>query len=196
MLGTIRIGHRAVHRARTLRIFFSLFVFSFFFKLFSVFCSLFEIFFFSTCPLIFFSLQFFSFCLSFFSSFFLLFFFVFAFLFFLFFGSPLFSLFLSLSLFLLGIELISATIGKLNIIYVVTSDDNLIPRYVFNLAYLTLVTGDCGWDTVVSVHARFLVFLLVLVSFVVQLVPQERILEQCWYIGDAAAKTDVEKGVM
>ena len=97
---------------------------------------------------------------------------------------------------MLGIELISATIGKLNIIYVVTSDDNLIPRYVFNLAYLTLVTGDCGWDTVVSVHARFLVFLLVLVSFVVQLVPQERILEQCWYTGDAAAKTDVEKGVM
>ena len=96
----------------------------------------------------------------------------------------------------LGIELISATIGKLNIIYVVTSDDNLIPRYVFNLAYLTLVTGDCGWDTVVSVHARFLVFLLVLVSFVIQLVPQERILEQCWYTGDAAAKTDVEKGVV
>ena len=60
---------------------------------------------------------------------------------------------------MLGIELISATIGKLNIIYVVTSDDNLIPRYVFNLAYLTLATGDCGWDTVVSVHARFLVFL-------------------------------------
>ena len=71
-----------------------------------------------------------------------------------------------MSLFLLGIELISATMSKLNIIYVVTADDNLIPRYVFNLAYLTLVTGDYGWDTVVSVHARFLVFLLVLVSFV------------------------------
>ena len=80
---------------------------------------------------------------------------------------------------MLRIELISATIGKLSIIYVVTSDDNLIPWYVFNLAYLTLVTGDCGWDTVVSVHARFLVFFLVLVSFVIQLVPQERILEHC-----------------
>ena len=47
-----------------------------------------------------------------------------------------------------------------------------------------------------SVHARFLVFLLVLVSFVTQLVPQGRILEHCWYTGDAAVKTDVEKGVM
>ena len=97
---------------------------------------------------------------------------------------------------MLGIELTIATIGKLNIIYVATYDDNLIPRYVFNLAYLTMVTEDCGWDTVVSVHARFLVFLLVLVSFVIQLVPQERILEHCWYTGDSAAQTDVEKGVM
>ena len=96
----------------------------------------------------------------------------------------------------LGIELTIATIGKLNIIYVATSDDNLIPRYLFNLAYLTMATEDCGWDTVVLVHARFLVFFLVLVSFVIQLVPQERILEHCWCAGDAAAKTDVEKGVM
>ena len=86
---------------------------------------------------------------------------------------------LPLCLFLLGIELISATMSKLNVIYVVTSDDNLIPRYVFNLAFLTLVTGDCGWETVVSVHARFLVFFLLLVSCVNQLVPQERILEHC-----------------
>ena len=45
------------------------------------------------------------------------------------------------------------------------------------------------------VHARFLVFLLVLLSFVM-LEPQERILVHCWYSGDAAGKTDVEKGVM
>ena len=97
---------------------------------------------------------------------------------------------------MLGIELISVAIGKLNITFVVTSDDNLIPRYVLNLAYLTLVTEDYGWGTVVSVHARFFVFLIVLVSLVIQLVPQERILEHSWYTGDAAVKTDVEKGVM
>ena len=88
-------------------------------------------------------------------------------------------------------ELIGDTIGKLNIIYVVI----LIPWYVFILAYLTLVTADFGWDTVVLVHARFLVFLLVLLSFVM-LEPQERILAHCWHTGDAAGKTDVEKGVM
>ena len=194
MLGTIRIGHRAVHRARTLRIFFLFsFFFFFFFDFFLFFCSLFEIFFFSTCPLIFFL---YSFALFVFLFSLLFFFFCYFFAFcFSFFCSSLFSLFLSLSLFLLGIELISATISKLNIIYVVTADDNLITRYVFNLAYLTLVTGDCGWDTVVSVHTRFLVFLLVLVFFVVQLVPQERILEHCWCIGVAAAKTDVERCV-
>ena len=64
-------------------------------------------------------------------------------------------------------ELIGDTIGKLNIIYVGTTDNILIPWYVFTLAYLTLVTADCGWDTVVLVHARFLVFLLVLLSFVI-----------------------------
>ena len=62
-------------------------------------------------------------------------------------------------------ELIGDTIGKLNIIFVVTTDDILIPRYVFTLAYLTWVTASCGWDTVVLVHARFLVFLLVFVLF-------------------------------
>ena len=79
----------------------------------------------------------------------------------------------------------------MNIIYEVTTDDNLIPWYVFTLAYLTLVTADCGWDTVVLVR----VFLLVLLSYVIS-EPRERILEHCWYTGDAAVKTDVEKGVM
>ena len=92
-------------------------------------------------------------------------------------------------------ELIGDTIGKLNIIYVVTTDNILIPWYVFTLAYLTLVTADCGWDSVVLVHARFLVFLLVLLSSVM-LEPRERILVYCWYTGDAAEKTDVEKGVV
>ena len=55
--------------------------------------------------------------------------------------------------------------------------------------------GDCGWDTVGLVHARLLVFLLVLLYFVM-LEPQERILVHCWYTGDAAGKTEVEKGVM
>ena len=92
-------------------------------------------------------------------------------------------------------ELIGDTIGKLNIIYVVTTDNILIPWFVFTLAYLTLVTADCGWDTVVLVHVRFLVFLLVLLSFAM-LEPQERILVHCWHSGDAAGKTVVEKGVM
>ena len=92
-------------------------------------------------------------------------------------------------------ELISDTIGKLNIIYVVTTDVNLIPWFVFTLVYLTLVISDCGWDTVVLVRAHSLVFLLVLLSFMM-LEPQERILEHCWYTGDASGKTDVEKGVM
>ena len=98
---------------------------------------------------------------------------------------------------LLESELIGDTIFNLNIIYVVTTDDNLIPWSVFTLAYLTLVTVDCGWDTVVLVRARFLVFFLVMLSFVM-LEPQERILEHCYcrYIGDATAKTEVEKGVM
>ena len=91
-------------------------------------------------------------------------------------------------------ELLGDTIGKLNIINVVTTDNILIPWYVFTLAHLTLVTADCGWDTVVLVHARLLVFLLVLLYFVM-LEPQERILVHCWYTGDAAGKTDVEKSV-
>ena len=46
----------------------------------------------------------------------------------------------------LGIELISDTIGKLNTIYVATSDDNLIPLYVLTQAYWTVVLdlGDWG----------------------------------------------------
>ena len=92
-------------------------------------------------------------------------------------------------------ELIGDTIGKLNLIYAVTTDNILIPWYVFTLVYLTLVTADCGCDTVVLVHARCLVFLLVLLSFVI-IEPQERILVHCWYTGDAVGKTDVEKGVM
>ena len=44
-------------------------------------------------------------------------------------------------------------IGKLIIIYAVTIDDNLIPWNVNTLECLTLVTGDCGWDTVVTVRA-------------------------------------------
>ena len=92
-------------------------------------------------------------------------------------------------------ELIGDTIGKLNIINVVTTDNILIPWYIFILAYLTLVTADSGWDTVVLVHPRFFVFLLVLLSCVM-LEPQERILVHCWYSGDAAGKTDVDKGVM
>ena len=51
----------------------------------------------------------------------------------------------------LGIELISDTIGKLNTIYVATSDDDLIPLYVLTQAYWTVVLdlgnrglwGDC-----------------------------------------------------
>ena len=41
----------------------------------------------------------------------------------------------------LGIELISDTIGKLNTISVETSDDNLIPLYVLTQAYWTVVLG-------------------------------------------------------
>ena len=47
---------------------------------------------------------------------------------------------------MLGIELIPDTIGKLNTIYVATSDDNLIPLYVLTQAYWTVVLdlGDLG----------------------------------------------------
>ena len=92
-------------------------------------------------------------------------------------------------------ELIGDTTGKLNIIYVVTFDDILIPWYVFTLAYLTLVTADCGWDTVVLVRAHSLLYFLCCCPHVI-LEPQEHILGHCWYTGDAAGKTDVEKGVM
>ena len=64
---------------------------------------------------------------------------------------------------MLGIEPVSDTIGKLNTIYVATSDDNLIPPYVLTQAYWTVVLdlGDCG-ETVVVVlpHACFRAFLL------------------------------------
>ena len=60
----------------------------------------------------------------------------------------------------LGIELISDTIGKLNTIYVATSDDNLIPPYVLTQAYWTVVLnlGDWGlWiDCCCRVAARVL----------------------------------------
>ena len=61
---------------------------------------------------------------------------------------------------MLGIELISATCGKLYIIDDETPDDNLIPLYVLTHVYLTMVSGDWGWDIVVSPRvlpcARFL----------------------------------------
>ena len=65
---------------------------------------------------------------------------------------------------MLGIELISDTIGKLNTIYVATSDDNLIPLYVLKRSGTlcwTWVTGDCG-ETVVVVlpHVCFRAFLV------------------------------------
>ena len=60
----------------------------------------------------------------------------------------------------LRIELISDTIGKLNTIYVATSDDNLIPLYVLSQAYWTVVLdlGDWGlWgDCCGRVAARVL----------------------------------------
>ena len=60
----------------------------------------------------------------------------------------------------LGIELISDTIGKLNTIYVATSDDNLIPLYVLTQAYWSVVLdlGDWGlWrDCCCCVAARVL----------------------------------------
>ena len=65
---------------------------------------------------------------------------------------------------MLGIELISDTIGKLNTIYVATSDDNLIPLYVLTQAYWTVVLdlGEDRGETVVVVlpHACFWAFLV------------------------------------
>ena len=46
---------------------------------------------------------------------------------------------------MLGIELIFDTIGKLNTIYVATSDDNLIPLYLLTHAYWTVVLDLGGW---------------------------------------------------
>ena len=61
---------------------------------------------------------------------------------------------------MLGSELISGSIGKLNTIYVATSDDNLIPLYVLTQAYWTVVLdlgywGLCG-DCCSRVAARVL----------------------------------------
>ena len=92
-------------------------------------------------------------------------------------------------------EVIIDTIGELIIIYVVTAGNILIPLCVSTFACLTLLTADSGWDTVVLVHARFLVFLFVFLSFLM-LEPQERFSVHCWYTCDAAGKSDVEKGVM
>ena len=65
----------------------------------------------------------------------------------------------------LGIELISDTIGKLNTIYVATSDDNFIPLYVLTQAYWTVVLDLGDWDSgetvvVVLPHACFGAFLV------------------------------------
>ena len=68
-----------------------------------------------------------------------------------------------------------------------TSDNKFIPLYVSIFACVTLVSKDCQKDTVDCV--QFLLF-FVLVSFVIQLMTQERILELCCYTGDA------EKGAM
>ena len=60
----------------------------------------------------------------------------------------------------LGIEPISDTIGKLNTIYVATSDDNLIPLYVLTQAYWTIVLDLGDWvlwgDCCCRVAARVL----------------------------------------
>ena len=49
---------------------------------------------------------------------------------------------------MLEIELISDTTGKLDTIYVATSDDNLIPLYVLTQAYWTVVLDLGDWGTV------------------------------------------------
>ena len=64
---------------------------------------------------------------------------------------------------MLGIEPISDTIGKLNTIYVATSDDILIPLYVLTQAYWTVVLdlgelGTVGRLVVVLPHACFRAF--------------------------------------
>ena len=66
---------------------------------------------------------------------------------------------------MLGIEPISDTIGKLNTIYVATSDDILIPLYVLTQAYWTVVLdlgelGTVGRLVVVLPHACFRAFLV------------------------------------
>ena len=64
---------------------------------------------------------------------------------------------------MLGIELISDTIGELNTIYVATSDYNFIPLYVLTPAYWT-VELDLWEETVVVVlpQACFRAFLVLL----------------------------------
>ena len=51
----------------------------------------------------------------------------------------------------------------------VTPDNIFIPWFMFTCES-DLVTVDCGCDTVVLVHARFPVFLLVLLSFVMLII--------------------------
>ena len=81
---------------------------------------------------------------------------------------------------MLGIELICDTIGKLNTIYVATSDDNLIPLYVLTQAYWTVVLDLGNWDfgvTVVVVlpHACFRAFLVLPCARILLLI--------VWYAG-------------
>ena len=56
--------------------------------------------------------------------------------------------------FLLWIELISVIIVYLTIIYIETSDENLIPRNEHILTHLILEIGHCGKDTVESIRTR------------------------------------------
>ena len=57
---------------------------------------------------------------------------------------------------MLGIELISDTIGKLNTMYVVTTDDTLIPLYLLTHAYWTIVLdlGTVGGSLWLCCHPR------------------------------------------
>ena len=121
---------------------------------------------------------------------------------------------------MLGIEPVSDTIGKLNTIFVATSDDNLIPLYVLTQAYWTIVLdlGDWGlWgDCCCRVAARVLpgvsrasLCTYPLVDWLVcrlfkrrmmntqhwSRVGKFRVTEALCMVG-AAVTTDVEKGIM
>ena len=75
---------------------------------------------------------------------------------------------------------------------VVTTDDNLIPWYLFTLAYLTSVTGDSGCDTVVTVRA----FPCVPSCAGVVCDSVGAAIANSGTLLDAAAKTNVEKGII